>query len=134
MSSGLIDVLTLQAIQTLADAPTFARGMAYFHGGAVGLLDADEFEARASVQGTHRYRVRVAAALDGGLEYECDCPIGDNGTFCKHIVAVALSRLENAGEEVFEPSEKKCVQPRKKRKTHGEQIREYLETLSEGTL
>jgi uncharacterized Zn finger protein len=40
--------------------------MAYFQGGAVGLLDADEFEARASVQGTHRYRVRVAAALDGG--------------------------------------------------------------------
>jgi len=50
MSSGLIDVLTLQAIQSLAGARTFARGMAYFHGGAVGLLDADEWEARASVQ------------------------------------------------------------------------------------
>jgi uncharacterized Zn finger protein len=50
MSSGLIDVLTLQAIQSLAGARTFARGMAYFHDGAVGLLDADEWEARASVQ------------------------------------------------------------------------------------
>jgi len=42
MSSGLTDVLTLRAIQELADARTFARGMAYFHAGAVGLLDADE--------------------------------------------------------------------------------------------
>ncbi len=134
MSSGLIDVLTLQAIQALAGARTFARGMAYFHGGAVGLLDADECEARASVQGTQRYRVRLAAAPDGELDYECDCPVGDDGTFCKHAVAVALSWLENTGEEVFEPSEKEPAKPRKKRKTHGEQIREYLETLSEGTL
>jgi len=134
MSSGLVDVLTLQAIQVLADARTFARGMAYFHGGAVGLLDADEFEARASVQGTRRYRVRLAAGSGGELDYECDCPVGDEGTFCKHAVAVALSWLENTGEEVFEPGEKASVKPRKKRKTHAEQIREYLETLSESAL
>jgi tetratricopeptide (TPR) repeat protein len=45
-----------------------------------------------------------------------------------------LSWLENAGEEVFEPSEKESAKPRKKRKTHEEQIREYLETLSESAL
>jgi uncharacterized Zn finger protein len=134
MSSGLVDVLTLQVIRALADARTFARGMAYFHGGAVGLLDADEYEARASVQGTQRYRVRLGTAPDGELDYECDCPVGDEGTFCKHAVAVALSWLENTGEEVFEPSEKEPAKPPKKRKTHGEQIREYLETLSEATL
>ena len=106
MSPGLTDVLTLRAIQELADARTFARGLAYFHGGAVGLLDADEYEARASVQGTRRYGVRLAAGPDGELEYECDCPVGDDGTFCKHAVAVALSWLENTGEEVFEPGEK----------------------------
>jgi uncharacterized Zn finger protein len=134
MSSGLTDVLTLRTIQELADARTFARGMAYFHGGAVGLLDADEHEARASVQGTQRYRVRLAAAPDGELDYECDCPVGDEGNFCKHAVAVALSWLENVGEEVFEPIENESVKPRKKRKTHGEQIREYLGTLSESVL
>ncbi len=134
MSSGLTDVLTLRAIQELADARTFARGMAYFHAGAVGLLDGDEYEARSIVQGTQRYRVRLAATPDGELEYECDCPVGDEGTFCKHAVALALSWLENTGEEVFEPSEKKSAKPRKKRKTQGEQIREYLETLSESAL
>jgi len=134
MSSGLIDVLTLQAIQALADARTFARGMAYFHGGAVGLLDADEYEARASVQGTQRYHVRLAAGSGGEVDYECDCPVGEDGTFCKHAVAVALSWLENTGEEVFEPGEKQSLKPRKKRKTHADQIREYLETLSESAL
>jgi len=134
MSPGLTDVLTLRAIQELADTRTFARGNAYFHDGTVGLLDADEYEVRADVQGTQRYRVRLTAGSDGELEYECDCPVGDDGTFCKHAVAVALSWLENAGEEVFEPSEKESAKPRKKRKTHEEQIREYLETLSESAL
>jgi hypothetical protein len=49
-------------------------------------------------------------------------------------VAVALSWLENAGEEVFEPSEKEFATPRKRRKTHDEQIRGYLETLDESAL
>jgi uncharacterized Zn finger protein len=131
MSSNLVDVLTLRAIQKLADTGSLSRGMAYFHDGAVGLLDADEYEVRASVKGTQRYRVRLTAGSDGELEYECDCPVGDDGTFCKHAVAVALSWLENAGEEVFEPSENESAKPRKKRKTHDEQIREYLETLDE---
>ena len=134
MSSGLTDVLTLRVLQELTDTRTFARGMAYFHAGAVGLLDGGEYEARSIVQGTQRYRVRLAATPDGELEYECDCPVGDEGTFCKHVVAVALSWLENTGEEVFEPSEKNPAKSRKKRKTQGEQIREYLDALTEGAL
>ena len=134
MSSNLVDVLTLRAIQKLADTGTLARGKAYFHDGAVGLLDADEYEVRATVQGTQRYRVRLVVGSEGELEYECDCPVGDDGTFCKHAVAVALSWLENAGEEVFEPSENESAKPRKKRKTHEEQIQEYLETLDENAL
>jgi uncharacterized Zn finger protein len=134
MSSNLVDVLTLRAIQKLADNGTLSRGAAYFHDGAVGLLDAHEYEVRASVQGTQRYRVRLAAGSDGELEYECDCPVGDDRIFCKHAVAVALSWLENAGEEVFDPSENEFTKPRKKRKTRDEQIREYLETLDESAL
>lgn len=68
----------------MADARTFARGKAYFHNGGVGLLDADEYEVRASVQGTQRYRVQLAASPHEELEYECNCPVGQDGTFCKH--------------------------------------------------
>jgi len=121
-------------VRDLADARTFARGEAYFHDGVVGLLDPDEQEVRASVQGTHRYRVRLAVGSDDELEYECDCPVGDDGDFCKHAVAVALSWLENTGEEVFQRSEPEGGKPRKKRKTQGEEIREYLRTLDADAL
>ncbi len=134
MSSSLTEVLTLHLVRELADARTFARGKTYFHNGAVGLLKADEQEVRASVQGTQRYRVRLAVGADEELEYECDCPVGDEGDFCKHAVALALSWLENAGEEVFPPSEQESGKTRKKRKTHEEQIREYVETLSDAAL
>ena len=130
---ALADVLTLRNVQALADARTLERGKAYFHDGAVGLLDADEEGVRASVQGTQRYRVRLTAGMDDELEYECDCPVGDEGAFCKHAVAVALSWLENAGEEVFPPSEG-SGKPRKKRKSNEDQIREYLVTLNEDAL
>lgn len=130
---ALVDVLTLQTVEALADARTLERGKAYFHDGAVGLLDADEQEVRASVKGTQCYRVRLAVAADDELEYECDCPVGDEGAFCKHAVAVALSWLENAGEEVFRPSEEPG-KPRKKRKTNDERIRKYLGTLNEDAL
>ena len=65
MSLNLVDVLTLRAIQELADTGTLARGTAYFHDGAVGLLDEDECEVRASVQGTQRYRVRLDLRVAG---------------------------------------------------------------------
>jgi uncharacterized Zn finger protein len=130
MPPALAEVLTLRTVRELADARTFARGEAYFHDGAVGLLKADNQAVRASVQGTHLYRVRLAVGVDEDLEYECDCPVGDDGDFCKHAVALALSWLENCGEEVFRAKERNPGKPRRKRKTNEEQIGEYLETLS----
>jgi uncharacterized Zn finger protein len=87
----LVDVLTLQTVKALADPRKLERGKAYFHDGAVRPLDADEQEIRASVKGTQRYRVRLAVGADDELEYECDCPVGDEGTFCEHAVAASTS-------------------------------------------
>jgi uncharacterized Zn finger protein len=42
----------------------------------------------AKVQGTHRYDVRLCDDK-GVLSYECSCPMGERGNFCKHCVAVA---------------------------------------------
>jgi uncharacterized Zn finger protein len=134
MPATLLDVLTLRAIRKLADERTLARGEAYFHDGNVGALDADEYEVRAQVQGTQRYRVRIAAGPDEALEYECTCPVGEDATCCKHVVAVALSWLENAGEEVFAPSEKVEVAPRKKRRSKQDLVRDHLATLDENAL
>lgn len=48
--------------------------------------------------------------------------------------SVALPCLENAGEEVFQPGEKASSRPRKKRKTHGEPVRECPGTPSESAM
>ncbi|MPW15501.1 hypothetical protein GCT13_00875 [Paraburkholderia sp. CNPSo 3157] len=129
--SPLQGVLRLAEVHLLADAKTFARGKAYFHEGAVSRLEERDGVLRAHVRGTHRYSVELGVGDDGELTYECDCPVGDDGVFCKHAVAVALSWLENTGEEVFHDEDVESAKPRRKRKTYEELIREYVETLNE---
>ncbi|MFL9959072.1 SWIM zinc finger family protein [Paraburkholderia nemoris] len=132
--SPLRDVLTLVEVQSLADLKTFVRGKAYFHDGLVSRLDERDGVLTANVRGTHRYSVELGIGEDSELTYECDCPVGGDGIFCKHAVAVALSWLENSGEEVFHPDDAEPAKPRKKRKTHEELIREYVGTLKESAL
>ena len=127
----LAELLTVELVQSLAGAKSFARGMAYFQEGAVGLLEEDGKSVTATVQGTHRYRVSLAVDEEE-LEYDCTCPVGTDGLFCKHAVAVALSWLENSGAETFPPDE--AAKPKKKRITKAEQLRQYLETLSDAKL
>ncbi|MBN3834340.1 DUF6880 family protein [Burkholderia sp. Ac-20344] len=133
-NTSLADVITLAEIRALADPKSFERGNAYYHDGAVSRLTERDGELSATVRGTYRYRVEFSAGEDGALHYACSCPVGDEGRFCKHAVAVALSWLENSGEEVFHEAEREPSKPRRKRKTHGELIRDYLETLDERAL
>ena len=44
----------------------------------------------ATVQGTHDYRVKLWVE-DRAIQYDCDCPIGVDGEFCKHCVAAGLA-------------------------------------------
>lgn len=133
-SVSLAAVITLADIQSVADLKTFARGKEYFLEGAVSRLDERDEVLNASVQGTHRYTVELGVSDDGELKYECSCPVGEDGVFCKHAVAVALSWLESSGEEVFHADETELPKSRKKRKTFEELIREYLATLDDDAL
>lgn len=131
---SLSDLITLSAIRTLADAKSFERGRAYYRDGAVSRLTERDGELSATVRGTYRYHVEFAVGNDDTLHYACNCPVGDDGAFCKHAVAVALSWLENSGDEVFHDEEREPARPRRKRKTHAELIRDHLETLDEQAL
>ncbi|WP_408406432.1 SWIM zinc finger family protein [Paraburkholderia sediminicola] len=132
--SPFTDIITLAEVQSLADLKAFARGKAYFQDGVVSRPEEHDGVLCASVRGTHRYSVELGVGDDGELTYECDCPVGDEGIFCKHAVAVALSWLENSGEEVFHVDETEPAKPRKKRKTYEEQIREYVAALNKESL
>lgn len=45
------------------------------------------------VNGTHVYHARITND-DGRLEGECSCPVGRDGDFCKHLVALGLAYLD----------------------------------------
>jgi hypothetical protein len=47
---------------------------------------------KAVVKGNRAYQVRLKAVA-GRLEGDCSCPVGQDGDFCKHCVAVGLAWL-----------------------------------------
>src|SRR5205085_6087144 len=70
-----------------------ARGEAYFDEGRVRGLTEYRGKLTAKVVGTEDYRVKLWADGDD-IGYACSCPLGDDGEFCKHCVAVGLAWLE----------------------------------------
>jgi len=78
-----------RALQKLAAGRSFERGVAYAEAGRVRNLKAGEDVVIATVRGSRAYRVRLWVG-NGGPSFECDCPVGEEGSFCKHCVAVAL--------------------------------------------
>jgi uncharacterized Zn finger protein len=78
-------------IREAAGSRSFERGLGYL--GAVDDLEIGTSEVTATVYGNSAYQVAVAFG-DERLSGGCTCPQGQEGFFCKHCVAVALSVLE----------------------------------------
>ncbi|HWC26473.1 MAG TPA: hypothetical protein VG474_07815 [Solirubrobacteraceae bacterium] len=96
MSDPLAAVLTEPLVATLAGPRSFDRGVLYLEEGQVGPLRASADRVAARVQGRDDYEVELGA--DGErLRFSCSCPIGGEGAFCKHCVAVALKWLRERG-------------------------------------
>ncbi len=91
----LTKALTREAVRQLAGARAYARGEEYFADGNVTRLARDGDRLSARVEGTETYRVQLQVTR-GEVDYSCTCPVGDDGLFCKHCVAVALTWLAEA--------------------------------------
>ncbi len=89
MGSELEEVLTRGAMLELAGERYFERGEVYHRGGQVRGLVEHEGVLAAKVLGTHEYRVKLR--VGGDLRYSCTCPLGVDGAFSKHCVAVGLA-------------------------------------------
>jgi len=103
--NALRTLLDRQALLRMAGTRSYERGEDYFVGGCVGSLIEHEGRISAKVFGTRQYRAKLWAEEDN-LAYSCDCPIGVDGAFCKHCVAVGLAFMEqqrsgssNAGKQ-----------------------------------
>lgn len=66
------------------------------------LSGADAGGCRALVHGTERYRVSLRRA-NGGFDWHCDCPAAEDGSFCKHLVAAALTWRTELGSDNGDP-------------------------------
>jgi uncharacterized Zn finger protein len=90
---AISDYLTTRRIRQWAGGRSFERGQAYFEEGLVNALKERDGGITAIVSGTYPYRVVLREDGDT-IDYDCDCPVGQDGDFCKHCVATALAWLE----------------------------------------
>ena len=91
--SELSDYLDHGLVEELAGERYLERGRRYAMEGRVRAVDADGQSLAGTVHGTTDYEVRIWLE-DGDLGYACECPIGEDGAFCKHCVALALTWLD----------------------------------------
>jgi uncharacterized Zn finger protein len=96
--SSLSQTLTLRRVQQLAAGASFQRGEVYFAEDRVRSLVERGETLTARVFGTREYAVRLAVE-DGDFHHQCSCPVGGDGEFCKHCVAVALAWLSTAKDK-----------------------------------
>lgn len=96
MKRSWSEVFNKRTIRAVAGSRSFARGEDYFLSGKVHALTEDKGVLTAKVRGSRNYRVKFWMAGEK-LSYSCNCPLGAEDAFCKHLVAVGLAFLEPGG-------------------------------------
>ncbi|NOT81592.1 MAG: hypothetical protein HOP01_02540 [Gallionella sp.] len=88
----LLDLFALSdgQLQEYAGKAAFQRGLAYIQQARVSHIERGQHKVSTSVRGTQTYSVSLQLT-QGKLHWQCDCPVGIEADFCKHVVAVALS-------------------------------------------
>ena len=111
-TNDIKEIITLKNLRALAGGRSFKRGEEYFDEGAVGPVSEKSGVISAKVHGSHTYDVRLKVISGTNaqaiLDYTCTCPVGQDGDFCKHCVALGLAWLEKTDDieeaEYCEPS------------------------------
>ena len=92
----LAKVFTASAIADLAGPRSYARGVSYHRDGRAESPTALGSVLQATVRGTVPYTVKLW--VDGDRPgWSCTCPAAEDGSFCKHCVAVAITLDPDAG-------------------------------------
>ncbi len=88
----LKQTITVGNLVAAAGSTYFQRGEGYADDGLVRNLHFEEDQLCALVDGTSLYETFLFE-MDGALEGECSCPLGQRDEFCKHLVATGLAWL-----------------------------------------
>lgn len=120
-------VINLRQLKRLANDRSFARGETYVKDGRVHSLATHEGTCTAIVSGQNDYCVTLRAT-QREIDYSCNCPIGLEGEFCKHLVAVGLASLDPDPESTGNPGRNR------KRPAIEDDLRAYLERQDRNSL
>ena len=95
VASSLARILTWDRLRKTAGGQSFQRGRAYWSAGRVLTITEHAGTVTARVRGTRFYQVELWVE-QGDLGYDCTCPLGEEGVFCKHCVAAGLAWIAEA--------------------------------------
>jgi uncharacterized Zn finger protein len=119
--------INLLQLKRIANDRSFTRGEVYFEEGRVHSLATDEEAVTAIVRGQDDYFITLRPT-DREIEYSCNCPIGLEGEFCKHLVAAGLAWLNSDAEDKGKTGKKR------KRAATEDELRTFLEAQEKDTL
>ena len=92
IADELSATLDVRMVGDLAGPAVFERGVGYWEDGRVESLAEEDGRLHATVRGTVPYGVEMWFE-DDSLRWRCSCPAAEDGSFCKHCTALALSLL-----------------------------------------
>lgn len=111
--STLREVITEKTLRSLAGGRSYSRGEEYFESGLVGPLSEKNEVISAKVHGSHTYDSRLKIEAEGKgrfrLGHVCTCPVGRDGDFCKHAVALGLAWIDKNEAVGEKPSSTSAV-------------------------
>lgn len=84
----------------------YERGERYYEQGYISSIEVYGDLISATVEGTETYQVQFWLE-DRKFQHECSCPLGDDGEFCKHCVAVGLTVIEQTSDKTPDSPAKK---------------------------
>lgn len=86
----LAAVFDVATVKRLAGPRAYSRGVSYARDRRVERPEVRDGRLKATVRGTMPYLVELWDD-GGGPKWSCSCPAAEDGSFCKHCVAAALS-------------------------------------------
>ncbi len=101
-SSDLALAFDTETLRHLADPAVLARGWGYADDAHVLELERSAERATATVLGSIPYDVELRA-VGGAPDWSCTCPYAEDGSLCKHVVAVALVAFASEDGEDRQP-------------------------------
>ena len=134
MGHDLGSVLNEKTVRRLADHASYERGTAYFCDGAVQSLTDVRNGIEAVVLGSYLYDVKLLVGAGTKLKYSCSCPVGMDGDFCKHCVAVGLTWLASQVIDIQTHRKIPKTSVAKRKPLTIDQAEKVLRSLDAGTL